>query len=192
MMCKMMPLHYRENTGVQQTVNKHGKLRFLFLVMYGTGTRQGRYRTVIFQSILESHTVAGTLIRVRLFTLTPQLIRTVLIRIWTQMEVFDLPIKQPERPIRLRIKVKIQEASRLKMNPWRVCMQQPQICINLMWSRIRVQREKSDPDQHQSDEDPQHSNRIKIQALLNPNPMRIWNQMQTHVFLRSKLYQVNI
>ncbi len=54
------------------------------------------------------------------------------------------------------------------------------------------QREKSDPDQLQSDEDPQHSNRIKIQTLLNPYPMRIWNQMQTHVFLRSKLYQVNI
>jgi hypothetical protein len=37
-------------------------------------------------------------------------------------------------------------------------------------------------NQNQSDEDPQHSNRIKIQALLNPDPMRIWNQMQTHVF----------
>jgi hypothetical protein len=44
------------------------------------------------------------------------------------------------------------------------------------------QPEQSNPDQNQSDEDPQHSNRIKIQALLNPDPMRIWNQMQTHVF----------
>jgi hypothetical protein len=69
------------------------------------------------------------------------------------------------------------------MEPWMVCATAADLHhFNVEQDPGPHELENSDPDQHQSDEDSQHSIRIKIQALLNPDPIRIWNRCRPMFF----------